>query len=104
MQLNPSLNILLYIYTVGSHNIFQNAGIFSIPEDDTILAVRAEGFHQATTSCQTTDDGQSLLEAHENIDQHPESSLNQDQSAAKISGEPKVNFGSFLTPLCKYSF
>lgn len=75
------------VTTEGSH-IFQNAGIFSIPEDDTILAVPAEGFHQATTSCPTTDDDDgSLLESHQNIDQHPESSLNQDQSAEKISGE-----------------
>ena len=61
------------------------------------MAVPAEGFHQATTSCPTTEDDGSLLESHQNIDQHPESSLNQDQSAEKISGELlKVNFGSLL--------
>ena len=64
------------------------------------MAVPAEGFHQATTSCPTTEDDGSLLESHQNIDQHPESSLNQDQSAEKISGELlKVNFGSLLIDL-----
>ena len=55
-----------------------------------ILTVPAEGFHSPPSG--SIDSAGQLLHAHQSVSQHPDSMLNQDQAASKVSDEPKVNY------------